>query len=383
MIPGPSTRPPSSLPADELQYWVGFNLVKGVGPVRFRRLLDHFGSARAAWHASLAELAHAGLDVRSAEALLSMRERAALDRAMERLAASHITLLTWDDPAYPRLLKEIHSAPPLLYVRGTLLPQDDLAIAVVGTRRVTVYGREAAMQLASGLAANSITVVSGLAKGVDTVGHRAALDAGGRTVAVLGTGMDSMYPPENARLADEIAERGALVTDYPLGTKPEAGNFPPRNRIISGLSLGVLIVEAGDSSGALITCDYALEQGRDVFAVPGNITSRMSRGANRLIQQGAKAVCRVEDILDELNLKMVPQQLAMRELLPGNDQEASLLALLSAEPTHVDEIVRACRLPAGEVSAALTMMELKGLVRQVGGMNYVSAREVGPTYTMG
>ncbi len=380
MVPGTPARAVTPPSLDELRYWVGFNLVKGVGPVRFRRLLDHFGSARDAWNASLTDLAQAGLDVRSAEALLSMRERAALDRAMERLAAAHVDLLTWDDPAYPRLLKEIHSAPPLLYVKGALLPQDDLAIAMVGTRRVTVYGREVAMQLASGLAANSITVVSGLAKGVDTMAHRAALDAGGRTIAVLGTGIDSTYPPENSRLADEIAERGALVTDYPLGTKPEAGNFPPRNRIISGLSLGVLIVEAGDASGALITCDYALEQGRDVFAVPGNITSRMSRGANRLIQQGAKAVCRVEDVLDELNLKMVPQQLAMRELLPANDQEAALLAVLSAEPTHVDEIVRACRLPAGEVSAVLTMMELKGLVRQVGGMNYVAARESGPEY---
>jgi DNA processing protein len=236
------------------------------------------------------------------------------------------------------------------------------------------------MQLAGKLARHSITVVSGLAKGVDTMAHRAALEAGGRTIAVLGTGLDVVYPPENARLTEEIVQRGAIITDYPLGTQPEAGNFPPRNRLISGLSLGVLIVEAGDKSGALITCDYALEQGREVFAVPGNITSRMSAGTNRLIQQGAKLVTRVEDIVEELNLGMVAEQLSMREVLPENDQEATLLRSLTAEPTHVDEIVRASGLPVSEVSATLTMMELKGLVRQVGGMNYVVAREPGPVY---
>ena len=368
---------------DDVKYWVGFNLVKGVGPVRFRRLLDFFGSAEAAWLASPAGLAEAGLDPRSIEALGAARARANLDRHMERLAAAGVTLLTWDDPAYPRLLNEIHSPPPLLYVKGSLTPRDDLAVAVVGTRRLTVYGREAAMQLASGLAANGVTLVSGLAKGVDTIAHRGALEAGGRTIAVLGTGLDVIYPPENARLASEIVERGALVSDYPLGTQPEAGNFPPRNRLISGLSLGVLIVEAGDTSGALITCDFALEQGRDVFAVPGNITSRMSTGTNRLIQQGAKLVTRAEDILEELNLTMIPQQLEMREALPADESERVLLKHLTSDPTHVDEICHASGMPVAEVSATLTMMELKGLVRQVGGMNYVRAREPGPEYGAG
>ena len=365
---------------DDLKYWVGFNLVKGVGPVRFRRLLDIFGSAEAAWQAGPAALAQAGLDTRCIEAIGAARARVNLDRHMERLEAAGITLLTWNDPGYPRLLNEIHSPPPLLYVKGSLLPRDDLAVAVVGTRRLTVYGREAAAKLATGLAANGVTLVSGLAKGVDTIAHRAALEAGGRTIAVLGTGLDTVYPPENARLAAEIVERGALVTDYPLGTKPEAGNFPPRNRLISGLSLGVLIVEAGDTSGALITCDFALEQGRDVFAVPGNITSRMSTGTNRLIQQGAKLVTRAEDVLEELNLTMIPQQLAMREALPADESERALLKHLTGEPVHVDEICHASSLPISQVSATLTMMELKGLVRQVGGMNYVLAREPGPEF---
>ncbi|MDP3047798.1 MAG: DNA-processing protein DprA [Chloroflexota bacterium] len=366
--------------SDDLKYWVGFNLVNGVGPVRFRRLLDVFGTAREAWNASAATLTAAGMDPRCVESILAVRARANLDRHLERIAQRGITLLTWDDEDYPRQLKNIHSPPPLIYVQGKLAPQDEIAVAVVGTRRLTVYGRECTMQLAGELGRHSITVVSGLAKGVDTMAHRGALEAGGRTIAVLGTGLDVVYPPENARLADEIAQRGALITDYPLGTQPEAGNFPPRNRLISGLSLGVVIVEAGDKSGALITCDYALEQGREVFAVPGNITSRMSVGTNRLIQQGAKLVTRVEDIVEELNLGMVAEQLVMRDVLPENDQEAALLRSLTTEPTHVDEIVRASGLPVSEVSATLTMMELKGMVRQVGGMNYVIAREPGPVY---
>jgi DNA processing protein len=370
----------ATMESDDLKYWVGFNLVNGVGPVRFRRLLDVFGAAREAWNASAPTLAAAGLDARCVESILAVRDRANLDRHMERVRQRGITLLTWDDENYPRQLKNIHSAPPLLYVQGNLAAQDEIAVAVVGTRRLTVYGRECTMRLAGELARHSITVVSGLAKGVDTMAHRAALEAGGRTLAVLGTGLDVVYPPENARLTEEIVQHGAIISDYPLGTQPEAGNFPPRNRLISGLSLGVLIVEAGDKSGALITCDYALEQGREVFAVPGNITSRMSAGTNRLIQQGAKLVTRVEDIVEELNLGMVAEQLSMREVLPENDQEAALLRSLTAEPIHVDELVRASGLPVAEVSAALTMMELKGLVRQVGGMNYVVAREPGPVY---
>lgn len=365
---------------DDLKYWVGFNLVKGVGPVRFRRLLDFFGSAEAAWLASPAALAEAGLDGRCIESIGAARSRANLDRHMERLETGGVSLLTWDDPAYPRLLNEIHSPPPLLYIKGSLLPRDDLAVAVVGTRRLTVYGREATARLSGGLASNGVTVVSGLAKGVDTIAHRTALESGGRTIAVVGTGLDIVYPPENARLAAEILEQGAIVSDYPLGTQPEAANFPPRNRLISGLSLGVLIIEAGETSGALITCDFALEQGRDVFAVPGNITSRTSTGTNRLIQQGAKLVTRAEDVLEELNLTMVPQQLAMRDALPADESERALLRHLSGEPVHVDEICHAAGLPIAEVSSALTMMELKGLVRQVGGMNYVRAREAGPEY---
>jgi len=361
---------------EDLKYWVGFNIVPGVGPVRFRRLLDYFGEAQRAWQASASELTRAGLDSKTAESVVATRQRVNLERELERLAQQGVQVLTWEDDGYPRLLKEIHAPPPLLYVKGHLSPADDLAVAIVGTRRATVYGKEVTARLAGDLARNRVTVVSGLAKGIDALAHRATLDAGGRTIAVLGSGMDIIYPPEHARLAREIVERGALVTDYPLGTQPEAGNFPPRNRIISGLALGTVIVEAGEGSGALITADYALEQNREVFAVPGNITSPRSRGCNRLIQRsGAKLVMDVADILEELNLTMAAQQLEMRAILPENEVEAALLQHISTEPVHVDEIGREAGLPIATVSSTLAMMELKGMVRQVGGMNYVLARE--------
>jgi DNA processing protein len=360
---------------DDPKYWVGFNRISGIGPMRFKKLLDFFGTMEAAWRAGPGELYQAGLETRSVENILASRPAIALDREMDRLRRLDAHVLTWQSPDYPRLLRNIYDAPPVLYLKGSLLPQDDLAIAVVGTRKATVYGREVTARLVSELARHQITVVSGLARGIDSVAHRAALDAGGRTIAVLGHGIDTIYPAQNLGLARDIVSWGALLTDYPLGMPPEAGNFPPRNRIISGLSLGVLVTEAGDKSGALITVDNALEQGREVFAVPGNMLSGASRGTNRLLQQGgAKLVLEVKDILEELNLTMISQQLETRAILPENDTEAVLLQHLSGEPVHIDEISRECGLPIAAVSSALAMMELKGMVRQVGGMNYVVAR---------
>jgi DNA processing protein len=253
-------------------------------------------------------------------------------------------------------------------------------VALVGTRRASPYGREAARELAGGLAANQVTVVSGLARGIDAEAHRAALDAGGRTIAVLGSGLDLIYPPENRALAEAITRAGALVSDYPPGTPPDAANFPPRNRIISGLAKAVVIVEAGEDSGALITADYAAEQGRDVFAVPGSIFQRSSRGANKLIQQGAKPILGAADILEELNLRLVTEYKQARLVFPADETEQRLLACLSAEPLHVDDIGAQAGLPIAQVSSALALMELKGLVRQVGGMNYVAAREARADY---
>jgi DNA processing protein len=235
-------------------------------------------------------------------------------------------------------------------------------------------------RLTTALSRSGITIVSGLARGIDGVAHRAALEAGGRTVAIFGCGLDRIYPPEHRELAQRILEQGALISDYPLGTPPEGGNFPPRNRIISGLSLGTLVTEAGRRSGALITADYAAEQGREVFAVPGSILAAGSAGTNRLIQDGAKMVLEPADILEELNLTMVAEQAQAREILPATETEAALLAHLGAEPTHVNELRRAVGLPIAEVTSTLAMMELKGMIHQVGGMKYVTTREPGAEY---
>lgn len=365
----------------DARYWIAFNLVPQIGPVKVQRLLDHFGDLETAWRANAFDLNAAGLDKRALENLLDARKKIILDAELEKIARAHVRVLTRDDSAYPRLLKQIDNAPFVLYVKGEILPDDDWSVAVVGTRRATAYGREATRRIVADLAASHVTIVSGLARGIDAEAHRAALDAQGRTLAVLGCGVDVVYPFEHAPLAEQIVENGALVSEYPLGTQPEAGNFPPRNRIISGLALGTLIVEGDQVTGARITIEYALEQGRETFAVPGNIFSRTSQGTNRMIQRGeTKLVTRALDLLEELNLTMVEQQQEVRAVLPENETESALLTHLGAEPIHIDDLTRETQLPAATVSSTLALMELKGLVRQVGGMNYVAVRETQEEY---
>jgi len=366
----------------DLRYWVGFNIVRGIGPVRLRALLDYFGSVERAWRAPSEGLRRAGLDSRSLKNLLQVRAKCDLDQALEQIAAAGARVLTWESADYPHLLREIPDPPPVLYVKGTLTEEDVWAVAVVGTRRASVYGREVTRRLTSALARSGITIVSGLARGIDSEAHRAALEAGGRTIAVLGCGIDQVYPQEHHKLAQQIIAHGALISDYPVGTPPEGRNFPPRNRIISGLSLGVLITEAGMRSGARITADYAAEQGRDVFAVPGSILTHGSTGTNALIQEGAKAVLGPEDVLEELNLTMVAEQMEARQVLPADETEAALLSHLSAEPTHVDELQQQLELPIAQVTSTLALMELKGMVRQAGGMKYIVAREPGVEYVV-
>jgi DNA processing protein len=364
----------------ELRHWIGFNLVKGIGPAKVRRLLDYFGDLGAAWAAAPEELRASGMDRRALDNLLAVRAGVDLDLILRRIEQLGIHVLTWDSPDYPHNLLSIPQPPPVLYVKGTLTPADEWAVAMVGTRRATAYGREVARELAARLAASGISVVSGLARGIDAVAHQAALEAGGRTLAVLGSGLDQIYPPEHKALAEAIVKSGALVSDYALGTQPESVNFPPRNRLISGLAKGVVIVEAGESSGALITADFAAEQGRDVFAVPGSILQRSCRGTNKLIQQGAKPVLDATDILEELNLALVVERTEARVLLPADETEQRLLACLSAEPVHVDDLGVQMGLPISQITGTLAMMELKGLVRQVGGMNYIAAKEARAEY---
>ncbi len=360
---------------DPRRYWVGFNLVKGIGAVRLQRLLDHFGSAQAAWHAEASALKEAGLGPKLARKLIGLRKQVDLARIWQELEDRGIQVLTWLDTGYPDRLLEINQPPPVLYLQGDLVPDDQWAVAIVGTRRVTSYGRQVAEELAAVLVQSGVTVVSGLARGVDSMAHRSALYSGGRTIAVLGSGVDRVYPPENRRLAEEITRSGAVVSDYAPGTPPEAVNFPPRNRIISGLAQVVVVIEGGARSGALITAAFAAEQGREVFAVPGNIFSPRSVGTNRLIRSGAHPMTDANDVLEALNLERLANLRQARRLLPDNEQEREVLNILGFEARHVDEISRELPWNVNEVLSLLAMMELKGLVQKVSGMRYVSNRQ--------
>ena len=355
---------------DETKYWVGFHRVPYIGPTRIDRLVRHFGDLGRAWQAPVVELRRV-LDERSVESLVATRAAISLDEEMERIEGAGITVLTRASPEYPRLLAEIPAPPPVLYVKGEIITEDAVGVAIVGTRRLTSYGREVTARLAGDLAAAGVTIVSGLARGIDGIAHHAALRAGGRTIAVLGSGVDVIYPPEHRNLAGQIVEGGALVSDYAPGRKPDAQNFPARNRIISGLTVGVIVVEAPARSGALITTDFAADQGREVFVVPGNILSPASAGCHRLLREGARIVTSADDVLEDLNLGRRQEQAAVQQALPLDDQERKVLALLTAEPQHIDEIAAAANLPIAGISATLVTMELKGLLRNAGAQHYV------------
>jgi DNA processing protein len=313
-----------------------------------------------------------------ANAIRGFRDWDKLEEQLARLNSAGVEMITQSDPRFPGRLKEIPYPPLYLFIRGTLAPADGLAVAVVGTRAASYYGLKACRRLAGGLAARGLTVVSGLARGIDTAAHQGALEMNGRTLAVLGCGLDVVYPPENRKLYQEIPEHGALVSEFPLGTPPEARNFPIRNRIISGLALGVVVIEAGVSSGTSITVRCALDQGREVFAVPGPIDSPTSLGPHRLIQEGAKLVQDVEDILQELpSLSKAPGPLFAPAAASRVAEETRplpedpLLVLLGSEPVQLEELVQTSHLPVKDILTRLTLLELQGLVKELPGKCYV------------
>lgn len=370
----PIEHPVSAL--NERKYWLGFSLVPGVGPKRLLLLARAFGNLHSAWSATEGHLRAAGLDSETTASLLQTRAKVDLDAELGKVERAGASLLTPEDTAYPALLKNMPDPPLTLYVRGSLAQADDLALAVVGTRKATGYGRDAAAYFSRQLARQGVTIVSGLAHGIDAAAHRSALESGGRTIAILGCGIDRVYPPDHAELARQITGHGALISEFPVGSKPEARHFPRRNRIISGISLGVLVVEAPEQSGAMITATFAAEQGREVFAVPGSVFSASSGGTNRLIQEGAKLVVTVEDILDELNIarRKVDARELTRQLPPSSvvsgEKETALLRYLSTDPLPIDELVRRSSLPTSEVLGALTLLELQGYVEADGRGNY-------------
>jgi DNA processing protein len=340
--------------------------------------VDRFATPDAVFQTSRRELlAVRGVTPDIARAIASFRDWDQVEARLSRLEAQGAYLVIPDDPRFPALLKQIPYPPPYLLVRGDLRPEDDRAVALVGTRGPSYYGLKTARRLAGALAARGWTVVSGLARGIDTAVHQGALEKGGRTLAVLGCGLDVIYPPENRSLYEKIPEQGALISEFSLGTPPEAKNFPIRNRLISGLSLGVVVVEAGAKSGTHITVHYALDQGREVFAVPGPIDAPTSVGPHRLIQQGAKLVHDVEDILQELPGGPSPGPLVVSSepaatITPTRPVTADpLLPFLGSEPIQLEELVQAAGLPAAEVMSRLTLLELQGLVKELPGKCYV------------
>ena len=384
---------------DELKYWVAFHRISGLGPARFAKLESYFGTLEDAWKSSPAQLSAAGLDARTTSGVQSDRPRIDPDGELEELYKAGVRAIHLRSDEYPHRLREIFDPPSVIYVKGNLAPEDERGVAVVGTRRASPYGSEMARRLAGNLAASGATVFSGLARGIDGIAHHAALDAGGRTIAVVGGGLDRIYPPEHADLAYRICEQGAMISEYPLGKLPQAQHFPRRNRVISGLSLGVLVIEAGMKSGAMLTVRWALDQDREVFAVPGPVISENSAGTNWLIQQGAKLVVDHHDVLDELNIAGIGQQLELDRsqsqstriaaeetpdspiepiTVPGmsaNNEitQNRILAALSdlGGQAHVDDIIRTVGLPPADVMAGLTVLELEQKVRQSGGMQFV------------
>lgn len=357
-------------------YWLGLTLIQGIGPARLRQLLGFFSSAERAWHATEAELRQTGLPEVPLQRFVQGRAKINLSAEMEKVHRAGAHVITLEDENYPARLRQLEDAPVLLYVRGQLLPEDELALAVIGTRSASRYGRDAAHYLAKQLASRRITIVSGLALGIDSAAHRGALDAGGRTIAVLGCGIHTIYPRQNQALAGDILKNGAIITEYATGVPPAASNFPRRNRILSGLARGVLVVEAPEHSGTQSTVRAALEQGRDVFAVPSNIFNPQGTGTNRLIQEGAKLVMTAQDVLEELNMNIgkIETRQRIQQIVPVEDKEQTILNLLEADPIHIDEIIRASGLPAGEVAATLMILELKGLAQSSSPMQYCRTR---------
>ncbi|MBU0648928.1 DNA-processing protein DprA [Patescibacteria group bacterium] len=361
----------------EKAYWVALGQIQRFGPIRFKKLINFFPTIQDAWFSNRQDLLEAGIESDLIDDFFIKRQNIAPQELWEKLGQENIQVVTIQDVEYPAILKEIYDPPAFLYYKGALSVPDEFCLAVVGTRKMSQYGRQVCQEIVRDLASQGLTIVSGLALGIDSMAHTAALEAGARTIAVLGSGLDqaSIYPHTNRRLAQKIIEQGgAVVSEFPLGMLPLKHNFPIRNRIISGLSLGTLVIEADEGSGSLITAKSALDQNREVFAVPGPIYSQTSIGTNQLIKMGGKLTSSANDVLESLNLNQIKDFIKTQEIVPDSPEEENILKHLSKEPAHIDAIIRKSGLAASQVSCVLATMEMKGKIRDVGGMNYVLAR---------
>ena len=355
------------------KYFNAFNLLPQIGPIRFGRLRDYFPEMKMAWEAGLSELRAAGIEEKIAEKILAGRKDIDPEAEFEKLEKEGIRIITQSDEEFPESLLEISSPPALLYVRGKIL-RDEFLIGIVGSRKLSDYGKRAAEDFARGLSRAGITLVSGMAYGTDTIAHRECLKLRHRTIAVLGSGIDdkSIYPSSNRQMAKEIAESGCIISEYPIGTPPLKQHFPARNRIVSGISKGILVIEASQTSGSLITARFALEQNREVFSVPGSIYSKNSEGANSLIKMGAKVACKISDILEDFNLEINPAINEAKKIVADSPEEEIILKNLSFdEALHIDKLSDATGIKTSPLSSLLTLMEIKGMIREIGGMRYI------------
>jgi DNA processing protein len=352
----------------DLYYWVALRQVCGVGNVIYKILINHFKSPEKIFNTSVEELKNVeGISVRAVEAITGFKPTNEIDREIDEILSKEINIITLNSPDYPENLKNIYDPPPFLYVKGSFVEGDNNSVAVVGSRNASEYGIKVTQEISRNLASLGVTIVSGMARGIDSAAHIAAIQGGGRTVAVLGSGVDVIYPPENRRLFEKITQNGAVVSEYPLGTRPNSYNFPPRNRIISGLSLGVLVVEASPKSGSLITAKLALDQGRDVYAVPGNVYSYKAKGTHSLLKSGAKLVDNANDIVEELNITVKPikeNKEVIQELSP---ELLMIYDFCQDEPIHIDNIIFKTGLSSARVSALLLDLELSGILKQLPG----------------
>ncbi|MCF7845697.1 MAG: DNA-processing protein DprA [Candidatus Peribacteraceae bacterium] len=356
------------------KYFAALNSLEKVTPLRFARLLRFFqNDPEKIWQASRRDWQAAGIEARAVAEIFVEKDRLDPDEIFQKLEQLDIKVLPITSEEYPKLLKAIYDPPPVLLVRGQFpTPADDFAIAVVGARVLTSYGRQVTTEIARGLAAAGISIISGLALGADAAAHAATLELGGRTVAVLGNGIDAIYPPRNQKLAEEILQKGgAIISEFPAGTPPNTYNFPLRNRIIAGLVRGIVVTEGREKSGSLITASLANEFGREVFAVPGPIFSENSVGPVRLIQSGARPIVSADDVIDALELRDLPEKIRIREVVADSAEEAKVLNILQKTAYHSDEISRLSGMTASEASAILSLLEMKGLAKNLGGMNWV------------
>jgi len=362
---------------EDLKYWLALGQFYKFGPVKFKKLQSYFPNMQSAFTAPLSELLQAGLDEKTAEEFIVFRHSQEPDKLLENLEKEKVKIVTIADPAYPKLLKQIYDPPFIIYYRGHLDIFENYLLAVVGTRKYTDYGRQVTEKIVRDLVNAGLATTSGLAYGIDTLAHAATLEAGGQTAAVLASGLDrqNIYPAQNRYLADKIEGQGGIIlSEYPLGTMPLRHHFPQRNRLISGLSLATLVIEAGEKSGAVITAMHALEQNREVFAIPGSIYSAYSAGTNSLIKLGAKLVAGASDIIESLNLADAVNAMESKKIIPESTEEKLILEHLNYEPRHVDEIKNLTKLDTSVINSTLTLMEMKGMIKNLGSMRYVLAR---------